>query len=77
MHYAIHAHTAAELIYERADADKDHMGLTTWKYEVFGCSGVKFDGHTVDVNPSTGVKCKSCATCASCTSALVVSVVES
>ena len=32
MHYAVHGHTAAELIYERADADKDHMGLTTWKY---------------------------------------------
>ena len=30
MHYAIHGHTAAELIYERADADKPHMGLTTW-----------------------------------------------
>ena len=31
MHYAVHGHTAAELIYERADADKPHMGLTTWK----------------------------------------------
>ena len=31
MHYAIHGHTAAELIYKRADADKEHMGLTTWK----------------------------------------------
>ena len=31
MHYAIHGRTAAELIYERADADKKHMGLTTWK----------------------------------------------
>ncbi len=31
MHYAVHGHTAAELIYERADADKLHMGLTTWK----------------------------------------------
>jgi len=30
MHYAVHGHTAAELIYERADADKSHMGLTTW-----------------------------------------------
>lgn len=28
--YAVHGHTAAELIYERADADKPHMGLTTW-----------------------------------------------
>ena len=31
MHYAVHRHTAAELIYERADAQKEHMGLTTWK----------------------------------------------
>ena len=30
MHYAVHGHTAAELIYERADAEKSHMGLTTW-----------------------------------------------
>ncbi|WP_330588311.1 RhuM family protein [Emergencia sp. 1XD21-10] len=30
MHYAVHGHTAAELIYERADADKPHKGLTTW-----------------------------------------------
>jgi hypothetical protein len=30
MHYAVHGHTAAELIYERADADKEHMGLTNW-----------------------------------------------
>lgn len=31
MHYAVHGRTAAELIVERADADKDHMGLTTWE----------------------------------------------
>lgn len=31
MHYAIHGHTAAELIVERADSQKDHMGLTTWQ----------------------------------------------
>ena len=31
MYYAVHGHTAAELIYERADAEKPHMGLTTWK----------------------------------------------
>lgn len=30
MHYAVHGHTAAELIYERADAEMPHMGLTTW-----------------------------------------------
>lgn len=31
MHYSIHQHTAAELIYERADAKKEHMGLTSWE----------------------------------------------
>ena len=31
MHYAVHQHTAAELIMERADAEKEHMGLTTWE----------------------------------------------
>ena len=30
MHYAVHGHTAAELVVERADHTKDHMGLTTW-----------------------------------------------
>lgn len=32
MHWAIHGHTAAELITERAHSDKPHMGLTTWKH---------------------------------------------
>ncbi len=31
MHFAVHGHTAAELIVERADATKTHMGLTTWQ----------------------------------------------
>lgn len=31
MHFAVHGHTAAELIVERADHEKEHMGLTTWK----------------------------------------------
>ena len=31
MHYAITGHTAAELIYERANSNKNHMGLTNWK----------------------------------------------
>lgn len=31
MHYAIHGHTATELIVERADSTKEHMGLTTWQ----------------------------------------------
>ena len=31
MHFAVHGHTAAELIVDRADADKERMGLTTWE----------------------------------------------
>lgn len=31
MHYAVHGHTAAELIVARANAEKEHMGLTTWE----------------------------------------------
>ena len=31
MHYAVHGHTAAELIVERADSTKEHMGITTWQ----------------------------------------------
>lgn len=31
MHFAVHGHTAAELIVERADSTKEHMGLTTWQ----------------------------------------------
>ena len=31
MRYAVHGHTAAELIVERANAEKEHMGLTTWE----------------------------------------------
>jgi hypothetical protein len=31
LHWAIHGQTAAEVIYHRADAEKDNMGLTTWK----------------------------------------------
>ena len=30
MHWAAHGHTAAEVIYQRADADKENMGLTSW-----------------------------------------------
>lgn len=30
MHFAAHGHTAAEIIYDRADAEKDFMGLTAW-----------------------------------------------
>ena len=31
MHFAVHGHTAAELIVERANSEREHMGLTTWK----------------------------------------------
>ena len=31
MYYATHGHTAAELIVKRADAQKEHMGLTSWE----------------------------------------------
>jgi hypothetical protein len=31
LHYAIHGHTASELVVERADSDKPHMGLRSWK----------------------------------------------
>ena len=31
MHHAVHGHTAADLIVERANAEKEHMGLTTWE----------------------------------------------
>ena len=31
LHYAIHGHTAAELIVSRANAEKEHMGLTSWE----------------------------------------------
>jgi hypothetical protein len=31
LHFAIHHHTAAELIMDRADSNKEHMGLTTWR----------------------------------------------
>lgn len=31
MHYAVHRYTAAEIVFDRADAKKDNMGLTTWE----------------------------------------------
>ena len=31
MHWAAHKHTAAEVIYQRADAEKEHLGLTSWQ----------------------------------------------
>ena len=36
MHWAIHGHTAAEIIYQRTDSEKQNMGLTTWKNAPMG-----------------------------------------
>lgn len=36
MHWAVHRHTAAELIVDRADAEKEQMGLTTWESAPYG-----------------------------------------
>ena len=41
LHYAAHGHTAAEVVYERADADKPFMGLTTFKGELPCINDVK------------------------------------
>ena len=36
MHYAVNGHTAAELIVERANAEKEHMGLISWEKAPYG-----------------------------------------
>ena len=41
MHWAAHKHTAAEVIYQRADADKNNMGLTTWSGKCIKFSDVE------------------------------------
>lgn len=41
LHYATHGHTAAEIIYSRADAEKDFMGLTTFKGELPTLNDIK------------------------------------
>ena len=51
LHYAISGHTAAELIYERANADKEHMGLTNWKNSPDGLI-YKYDVSTARNYPS-------------------------
>lgn len=43
LHYAVHNHTAAELIEQRADASKPHMGLTSWKNSGKGGKVTKTD----------------------------------
>lgn len=42
-HYAIHQHTASEIIRERANATKPHMGLTSWKHQKTGGKVYKSD----------------------------------
>lgn len=41
MHWAAHKHTAAEVIYQRADAQKENMGLTSWSHETIRRSDVE------------------------------------
>lgn len=41
MHWAAHKHTAAEVIYQRADAEKDNMGLTSWANDTIRRSDVE------------------------------------
>lgn len=48
MHWAAHKHTAAEVIYQRADADKDNMGLTTWSGKRIKLSDVEVAKNYLD-----------------------------
>lgn len=41
MHWAAHKHTAAEVIYQRADANKENMGLTSWEHDTIQRSDVE------------------------------------
>lgn len=41
MHWAAHKHTAAEVIYQRADAEKDNIGLTSWASDTIRRSDVE------------------------------------
>ena len=48
MHWATHKHTAAEVIYQRADANKDNMGLTTWSGKRIKLSDVEVAKNYLD-----------------------------
>lgn len=50
LHYAAHGHTAAEIIYERADADKPFMGLKTFKGDMPVMSDIKIAKNYLDEN---------------------------
>lgn len=45
LHYSVHGQTAAEVIYNRADSEKEHMGLTSWE----GCPNSKIHAYDVVV----------------------------
>ena len=51
MHYAVHGHTAAELIVERADANKEHMGLTTCCKKLFARKRIGRNGQNSQCVP--------------------------
>lgn len=50
MHWAAHGHTAAEIIYNRVDADKKHMGLTSWTGKSVSKSDVEVAKNYLDVD---------------------------
>ncbi|WP_441004837.1 RhuM family protein [Novilysobacter longmucuonensis] len=59
LHYAIHGHTAAELIVQRADSRKPHMGLTSWERapdgKALNCAGTwQFPGAVVRIGYKAG-----------------------
>ena len=41
MHWAAHKHTAAEVIFERANAEKENIGLTSWAHEEINRSDIE------------------------------------
>lgn len=49
MHWAAHGHTAAEVIYKRVDADKRHMGLTSWSGKRVGKSDIEVSKNYLNV----------------------------
>ena len=48
MHWAAHKHTAAEVIYQRADAEKEHMGLTSWQGKSIKRADVEVEKNYLD-----------------------------
>lgn len=50
MHWAAHGHTAAEIIYNRVDADKKHMGLTSWTGKSVSKSDVEVAKNYLDID---------------------------